>query len=1170
MKRSNTEDERQRLTDAAQVTEKATLSARGHWTMSMMVVATMAAGFWVFARGFLLTRMVLPDRSLSSELPYSGVATAKDTCEWYPAKFERVIVLIVDALRVDFATWSSELNTTAVDKAKPYHNRLPVLERLGTARPDQAQLFRFRADPPTTTLQRLKGLTTGQLPTFIDAGSNFAGSAIDEDNWLQALRRKPAEGCDTTTGKARTSARNMVFLGDDTWLSLFPDELRDTQAAEVNGTWQSGEGWARVREFPSLNVWDLDTVDDGVLSRLPQLLLGPEAAEAQMGTEQAARLQEQRRRWHKLVQQQKTWAHTDFGALGMGSAQVDAARLHSEWEVIVAHGLGVDHCGHRFGPEHAAISGKLTQMDAAIELITEAIDDDKRATALVVLGDHGMDGTGDHGGDSPREVDAALWIYANRPWRSAAGDARVARVLRAAETRLADAAVDADLQHGWWHNTHLSEAYDGRVAAPKQRSVAQIDLVPTLALALGLPVPFNNLGAAVPEMFADDGGSGEWGLLRALRLNAAQTLRYVDAYAEASPAHGFPAEELRAWRAMHARAEAAHKAAAHATHGERAAAEEEAATEYFVLLRTVLGALRQMWAQFDATLIVVGLGTLALTLGTAVLVYLRAQQQPLEHLTAQAARPLVGGAVAGALIARALRPLLLAGGVSHATSFEATGAGVALGAAVGLCAGLWGGSAHVAAYDSSTRAAMPLLGAAAVGAVLHCLAFLSNSFTVNEDSAVLFAAQTLVLAAGCVAARAAAKDGAQGAAGRRALACALALALLNRMLALSTVCREEQLPQCTPTFYGAATASVSPLWLAATNALMVWLVPLGIKCVLRRSRSDRAVVARLWVGVGMRVSMGLAAAYWLLDAVDAHAAAQAPGQPDWADVRVVLARLAVGVALGGGVVAWHTSPLCVDVSLDGNTADASAAPRRAVVLGFGNAFGAAHVLFISTVFCVLFLVQQPAGGIALSLTLGTLLLSAELFDALRDVLPPAAASRLLPAQAVMLAQLAFLGFFATGHQFTLASIQWNVAFVGVRDMHLIVCGVLVTLNTLASFVLAALCAPLPVLWNESLTAPAPHRDPTRYLARISGAAALHAAYYLLVALSAAASAAHFRRHLMVWKIFAPRFMFAVPVTLAAATVALFVAVGFAVVHVLRVALSVGGVQSLVARRFAQR
>ena len=34
----------------------------------------------------------------------------------------------------------------------------------------QCRLFGFRADPPTTTSQRLKSITTGTLPTFVDIG----------------------------------------------------------------------------------------------------------------------------------------------------------------------------------------------------------------------------------------------------------------------------------------------------------------------------------------------------------------------------------------------------------------------------------------------------------------------------------------------------------------------------------------------------------------------------------------------------------------------------------------------------------------------------------------------------------------------------------------------------------------------------------------------------------------------------------------------------------------------------------------------------------------------------------------------------------------------------------------------------------------------------------------
>ena len=37
-----------------------------------------------------------------------------------------------------------------------------------------------------------------------------------------------------------------------------------------------------------------------------------------------------------------------------------------DWDVVIAHFLGVDHCGHRFGPDHPAMADKLTQMDGVI------------------------------------------------------------------------------------------------------------------------------------------------------------------------------------------------------------------------------------------------------------------------------------------------------------------------------------------------------------------------------------------------------------------------------------------------------------------------------------------------------------------------------------------------------------------------------------------------------------------------------------------------------------------------------------------------------------------------------------------------------------------------------------------------------------------------------------
>ncbi|KAJ2162144.1 mannose-ethanolamine phosphotransferase gpi13 [Coemansia sp. RSA 552] len=1076
----------------------ARVPVRGLWVASLALASACAAGFWLFARGFLLTRMVLTDATLPSELPFGNGAEAAGPDGWMPPQFERAIVLVVDAMRVDFATWVPELNRTDGEQPKPYHNKLPVIAELSTQRPDQTKLFRFRADPPTTTLQRLKGLTTGQLPTFVDAGSNFAGSAIDEDNWLRALRRQ---------------GRNLVFLGDDTWTSLFPRELQDTQDQENNGTyWDADGGWVRARAFPSLNVWDLETVDDGVLSRLPQLLLPP-----------TADADDRRAQWRELVQQAHMWDSADFGADGMGSARVDAAALHREWDTIIAHGLGVDHCGHRFGPDHPAMERKLGQMNRAIELIVDAIDGDSRRTALFVLGDHGMDATGDHGGDSPREVDAGLWIYANTPWHTADGDARADRVLAHAEKALGDIDVDDDLRTGWWDNTHISDEYL-HVAAPKMRSVTQVDLAPTLALALGLPVPFNSLGATMPEVFASGSSAdGEWGLLRALRLSAAQLLRYADTYAAAGGS-GFADGALKSWHAAFDRAEAARHALP--APGRDKEAEERVAGAYLAFARQVLGALRREWAQFDAIRMITGLAVLALALLAMVTLAARG-----GRFGAQAVWPCIGTGMAGAMVTRALGSVLAGRGATQATTLEAAAAGLAGGSLVALAAT----QAPKIRLGWRPSTAAILNGVAMVLVLCHCLAFASNSLTVSEDRVVLYTAQTLTLAAGAVG-----MAHVHTAAGQRAMLCAGVILVLNRAAAVSTVCREEQMPHCTPTFYGRAGASISTLPLAAANVLCAWIVPSAIARELRRSRSDGALLARLWVGVGMRVSMAMTAVHWLLDALDGRDQAAS----DWGDVRLALARMAIGVAVGGGLVAWNASPLCLDAVIPPRTTRGTAL----TLLGTGNVLGAAYLVFASAIFCVLYAVQQPMGGLALSAQLLATLAATELFASLRATLN---SESIYPALAALTAQLSFLGYFATGHQFTLASVQWSTAFFVVRQMRMAVCGATVALNTMGAFILGALCLPLPVLWNVSLHSPGLRSAPLR----VTAAAAAYGAYHMAVALTSALCAAWLRRHLMVWKIFAPRFMFAAPVALVSAALAL-LAAGLATARVVREALAI--------------
>ena len=234
-------------------------------------------GSLIFTKGFLLSRIVV-DRNSSCHVDFAeyadDVAHGKPGC-WLHRRFDKAIIIIIDALRFDFLTPIRDDSATNI----PYLNKLPTVRNLIDSQPMNARLFKFLADPPTTTLQRLKGLTTGSLPTFVDAGSNFASTEITEDNFIDQLVKK---------------GKKLTFMGDDTWISLFPGRFY------------------HQFPFPSFNVKDLNTVDDGILANL-------------------------------------------YGEI-----------RSNNWDIIIAHFLGVDHCGHTYGPNSPAMTSKLTQMDQMI------------------------------------------------------------------------------------------------------------------------------------------------------------------------------------------------------------------------------------------------------------------------------------------------------------------------------------------------------------------------------------------------------------------------------------------------------------------------------------------------------------------------------------------------------------------------------------------------------------------------------------------------------------------------------------------------------------------------------------------------------------------------------------------------------------------------------------
>jgi phosphatidylinositol glycan class O len=128
-------------------------------------------GIYLFTRGFLLMRLSLTDIS-SPSIEQTGLSTHK-----------RAVVLIIDALRYDFVTQEPP------EPPSPYHHNILTLPRtLTQQQPQHSFIFNAYADPPTTTLQRIKGITTGSLPTFIDIGNNLGASSISEDSILVQLK----------------------------------------------------------------------------------------------------------------------------------------------------------------------------------------------------------------------------------------------------------------------------------------------------------------------------------------------------------------------------------------------------------------------------------------------------------------------------------------------------------------------------------------------------------------------------------------------------------------------------------------------------------------------------------------------------------------------------------------------------------------------------------------------------------------------------------------------------------------------------------------------------------------------------------------------------------------------------------------------------------------------
>ncbi|RKF74307.1 GPI ethanolamine phosphate transferase 3 [Golovinomyces cichoracearum] len=992
-----------------------------------------AAGIYFFSKGFLLTRLVLQVKSsceaqiTTLNQPFKGIGTYNAGC-WHPKSFDKAVIIIIDALRYDFTI-------PHIEKNKAFQNSFPFLYDTAIKEPQSAFLLPFIADPPTTTLQRLKGLTTGTLPTLVDLGSTFAGTAVEEDNLLIQLK---------------DAGKRIVHLGDDTWTALFPGYFEEDIS----------------RAYDSFNVWDLHTVDDGVTEHIMPLLKGDK---------------------------------------------------NGTWDVLIAHYLGVDHAGHRYGPDHPAMATKLQQMDGILREIVNSLDE---KTLLVVMGDHGMDKKGDHGGESDDEVQAALWMYSKKKI------------------------------FGRTDSKHILPP-----KSAKERFVNQIDFVPTLSLLLGIPIPFNNLGKPIEEAFIGKKGNAWNNLASVARITATGIKRYQAAYYAALGIYETSDNESTKllW-------ESGEKLFFNG--GKKEA--KDIYIAYTAFSQMTLKICRNLWARFNLPSMAVGIGILLMS----VVILISYVSQNIQEESSIDENPETYRAELKLEMENFSKGIITMN--DHENSSRTVLRGVLISSLFGilLSSALWilNRDYSIIEFLLGTVAVSGLLGGlfnqdvrqvltsskflpktlwswlALIFTASQALGFASNSYTIWEDSILLFFISTFGISALLSSSRLSNNSD-------RVLGMyhSLVFTFLGWVASFSKLCREEQIPYCRSTYYVSDASSTSAHWQLLIPFAVALILPSVIKSFYTGSRSYEGF-APIWIGWVFRIGLFLNAIFWVLNSADDGEWFHKFGTVNLKQIRVVIAQTIFSTAIIAGSIAFIYAPPCVSINTtkvsDSKNQKSNGSVATVTILGFANVHGTRYFFLLLNALLCLLLLQKPMGAGALSLMTWQILALAEILD-----LNSLTSSPIGP---VMLAILGSFYFFKTGHQTTLSSIQWETAFIPFYTIRYPYSPILVALNTFGSQVLAVAAIPLLVIWKQK-----PRKK--HILRSLVCALAWHLSYYVIITASTSLWAAWLRRHLMLYRIFSPKFMTAAFVLLIIDTFGILLALAGFCLNTLSVAETFGWV-----------
>jgi phosphatidylinositol glycan class O len=380
--------------------------------------------------------------------------------------------------------------------------------------------------------------------------------------------------------------------------------------------------------------------------------------------------------------------------------------------------------------------------------------------------------------------------------------------------------------------------------------------------------------------------------------------------------------------------------------------------------------------------------------------------------------------------------------------------------------------------------------------------FASNSYTIWEDNILLFFLSTFAIVAAAHSLR---QDNKfvriQG------VCYSILFADLGRITFYSQRCREEQMPTCHTTYFG-ATGSVAAIENLIPLTIAVAL-PLVIKPYLPHP-IHQSGVAKNWVSWGLQFGLVLNASYWFLNSID---------NADWFDafskdslktlkVRIAQFQLVLGFSTGIAAFIWRAETASI----------AEKSRSRVQSRHEMNAVRARYLYLLAAFLLPALLVQEPLGAGSLFLFFCQIISLAEILhtNSLQNH----------PVGPIMLGILGSFHFFRTGHQATLSSIQWRSAFIAFHNLSYPGSPFLVMLNTFGAQILVAIAVPLIPLWRSEGEV-----GEAGLVSKISGSVAAHLLYHGAICLSTMVWAGLLRRHLMLYRVFCPRFMMSAVVLL---------------------------------------